>query len=248
MQGRDNIWICLSDLLAGIMAFFVFVSAGIYIDYLGMEGLALGEMSAPKRTIETRTGFATGIKLPGMLLPGVTMDGNGVFYHADFFQAGNYKLNYNQKKEMTGLIAAFSQALGAEPVKILIVGHASCACDVPEDLSEPLSKRGIDWDTLSASERKRERYAAAVNYNMTLSIRRAHALFQEFWSKSDAIRKNGRDNIRYIGLGEQQAVLLDGDVKCQSRSNGNHMPDEAQSAVIYLLKEWPKTVDFAAAN
>lgn len=251
MTGKDNVWIGISDLLAGLMAFFVFVSVGIATQYHGLEGIAL--RGAVKGSLKNE---GEGIQLPFMVVPGAVMDKDSILFSYNYFGPNQHKLKKDQKDDLRLMINALGEYVQDKELKILVVGHASCACKVDdaelkaewdEEMRRELQKSNytktvIFWDDLADETKQNERYAAMARFNSTLSIRRAHSIYEQLCS-NPAIQDLGEENIRYIGLSEQQAAMLQGDITCQDRTpESGQFPEEARSADVFVVKKWPKAV------
>ena len=212
MGNRDNIWICLSDLLAGIMAFFIFVSAGIYVEYTGLEAIAYGEIAANLDQNGTGPGVYP-IKLPYMVIPGGEMESHIMSFKQEFFGSDIYKLSPEKKKDLEKFIVVANKKLAGKKAKILILGHASCVVEIDdEQLIARVKRRDEDWKSMSALAQVNERHAALFEHNHALSQNRAFEIFSAFWDDNATkrnrkerihISNNGRSNIRYIGLSER---------------------------------------------
>ncbi|MGL1862974.1 MAG: hypothetical protein OCC46_10685 [Pseudodesulfovibrio sp.] len=240
MEERGNIWICLSDLLAGLMAFFIFISAGIFMEYLSLEGIAFGEeVVIEKSQGKQRPNGA--FKLPPLSSTKVTMHGDVVRFAHDYFASEAYDLTDAQKDELDPFIKAIEAEIGRNEidVKILIVGHTSCSFD--EEKNDP-AKYTANWDQLSELVQDKMKYDVAFQYNSLLAERRAFSIFEHVMLSSAIIKNNGRENIRYIGMSERQAAAVQGDIKCQKR--GFDEKSKTRTAEILLVEEWPKTSDY----
>lgn len=231
MHDRDNVWICIADLLAGIMAFFVFVSAGIYADYLGMEGLVYGAgvmTTDPQRTIY----------------------GDAHQFSHEVFERNKYTLKSEGRtklEKVAGDIGNFVKN-GDRDWKILVIGHASCSSSLTEEDMQgapvyDANGTKTTFEKLDLPSRHKEMYKASNWHNTKLSIDRAYAVFSVLWLNSD-IEANGIDNIRYIGMSESQAAARQGDIVCNDRNSGKRDDEQAQAVEIFVVEEWPSPLKF----
>ncbi|QJB55654.1 hypothetical protein [Pseudodesulfovibrio sp. zrk46] len=250
MERRNNVWICLADLLAGMMAFFVFVCAGVYTDYLGMSGLVFGEVAENQKKADNLK-----TNLPATNSTKVTMKGNVIRFAADYFRPDGAIISDKQKNELNAIIIKMDEELRRKrqegnPFKVLVVGHASCSGTISEtELCTEAASRGLKWDELDKLTKENERYAALFRHNATLAINRSYAIFKYIWDHSVEVPMNGRKNIRYIGLSERQAAAGQGDLKCQSRAtNSTDSQNMTRSAEVFFVREWPRTVDFESTE
>lgn len=231
MHDRDNVWICIADLLAGIMAFFVFVSAGIYAEYLGMEGLVYGEgvvATDPQRTIY----------------------GDAHQFSHEVFERNKYTLKSEGRaklEKVAGDIGKFVKN-GDRKWKILVIGHASCSSSLTEEGMQGAAVYDANgtkttFEKLDSPSRHKEMFKASNWHNTKLSIDRAFAVFSVLWLNSD-IEANGIDNIRYIGMSESQAAARQGDIICNDRDSRKEDDELAQAVEIFVVEEWPSPLKF----
>lgn len=240
MDGKDSVWICFSDLLAGLMAFFVLVTAGLYSDNLGMEGLAQGINNVPLAH--------NGTAGQPLVDTGVSRRGKAILFGSDSFGSDKYNLTAGTKARLASVQADLEAYIVQEPNnKILIVGHATCACSANATVYEAEAKaHGKDWDNLTLLEKKNMQYLVLSRYNATLANDRAFSIFAHLWERSEIIQEHGRDKIRYIGLSEQQDAERNGDIKCQEEdreSSKSGTDGKGRAVEIFVVKKWPSALE-----
>lgn len=236
MEDRYNVWICMSDLLAGIMAFFIFVSAGLYADYAGLEGLAFGELMAEPRATSPGTNQ---FNLPDYEDSHVSMQGNAVYFGKGYFARGSYTLN--KDIDLSYIIDNINRAVAENQgaVKILIAGHTSCSFDVDNTDWAAIVPH---WASLTEVEQQKEIRQVATRYNSELAFNRAFTIYTHLLANAEAIKANGLENIQFISMSERMAAAQQGNLICQDRRINSENPD-SRSAQVMLVREWPATYD-----
>lgn len=226
MDGKDSVWICLSDLLAGLMAFFVFVTAGVYADYLGMDGLAYGDLSPA----------VSGKKAEGgnQADPKATLYLKAHRFPHSTFERGGYELADSQVDTVNATAMDIGNYISSNGNgwKVLIVGHASCSSDLTD---ENMADRVPGWAKLPKPEREKTLHVEANLINTRYSLNRAYEVFKILWS-NDTIKNNGKDNIRLIGMSERRAAERQSDIMCRDRGSSD---EESRIVEVFVLKQWP---------
>lgn len=223
---EDDTWVCISDLFAGLMAFFVFVSVGI----LTNADNSAGDIKAKPRAGIVKPAPSQPLNTPPVMpvMPveagekaGIRYIERGLVIETAIFKNDSAQIDGDSEQvlDQLGTVLASIIKSNKTKTKILFTGHSSCKC------------KTMSTDAF-------ENYIQAYTYNMRLSLERAAEICRRM--KRRGVLDSFRDaDIRFRGMSEDMAAATQEGNLCVDR-----MRDEAEEApfrivAIELYDEWP---------
>lgn len=256
----DDRWICLSDLFAGLMAFFIFVSVGAMT-----ENASLGDMflhgfgknipdttgdnatrGEPEEGRETKGGsIYKGINdhIGTKINEHVYVYGDTISLGKAFFDDDQIGLSKHLMNELNAGVTELDNKLKAEPLKnkVIFSGYASCKCkrNTRRYLEGILDSIPDETGTLEQIASKNAHINAFI-YNYALSEERAYAMYIYFLKKSEVLKESSRDiTIRYKGESDSLAAYAQKDVKCQERDKNSEMEKHYRAVQVTVYEDFP---------
>jgi len=237
LNDDDDRWICISDLFAGLMAFFIFVTAGIVMENSALESSLFDGIAPVHDRIEAGNATSAEVGLPeGKYLADDIFVKDDTFYIGSaYFKDDHYKLT---KKQKAGLKSAINEiarinAKNKRKNKLLFIGYSSCNYNGGDEISSRKASQSL------TEIEKRDRYIASYGYNYRLSVERAYAMYYFFLSNPKISRSFEVDNLRYVGRSEEYAASAQGDMICTDRMKDTNAEEAFRTVVVKICDEWP---------
>lgn len=222
MNGHsDNTWICISDLFAGLMAFFVFVSVGILTNAESSSGDIEAKPEAKVVKVAVDPTPEPGNDDTKSDPSHIRYIANGLVLDSAVFENDSARINAGCKRVLDSLADKLADIIkkNAKKKKILFTGHSSCRCKEMSD--DPY-----------------ENYIKAYTYNMELSLTRAAVICRRM-KRSGVLDSFVEADIRFRGMSEDMAASTQEGNQCVDRMRDHDEESAFRIVAIELYEEWP---------